>query len=89
MSTAHVFEVFNDTLKEYGRATVGVCVAATILKRQNRLEPKTVQWAQEIMKIWTNKVPSNVDSVVIYDGLHPSKIEQYAASFICFTIDEL
>ncbi len=88
LSTTHVFDVFNNVLREYGRTTVGVCVAATILERQNRVEPKTVRWAQEVMKLWTNKSRSNIDSVIIQDGLHPCKIEQYADSFIRCTTAE-
>ena len=88
LSTINVFDVFNDIVREYGRATVGVCVAATILNRQDRLEPDSICWAKEVMKHWTNKVQNNVDSVVIRDGLHPTKIEQYASSFIRCTIEE-
>lgn len=89
LSTTQIFDVFDDVLREYGRATVGVCVAATILDRENRVEPKTVRWAQEVMKLWTNKTPGNIDSVVIHDCLHPCKIEWYAESLIRYTTEEM
>ena len=88
LSTTNVFDVFDDVLRKYGRATVGVCLAATIMERQERLEPKTVRWAIEVMKLWTNRAPINIEGVIIRDGLHPCKIERYAGSFIRFTTEE-
>lgn len=75
-------------LKKYGRATVGMCLAATAVSRQDRLNQKTVEWGKEVLSHWHSKTQSNIDSLVIHDGLHPTKIEQYAALFISSTIDD-
>jgi len=81
LSTTKVKDVFSDVLRQYGRASVGVCLAATIIEREDRLEYETVQWAREVMKLWTNR-PIDTGCVVIQDGLHPTKIEEYARSLI-------
>lgn len=88
LSTTDVFKVFNDVLRHYGRAAVGVCVAATIMERRDRVGPETVRWAMEVMSLWTNRAPINVGGVIINDGLHPCKIESYAGSFISLTTEE-
>ena len=77
---------FSDIVKKYGRVSVAICVAATILDRQDRLEYVSVQWAHEVMKLWTNR-PGGPNCVLINDGLHPTRIEEYAGSFIRLTTD--
>lgn len=85
LSTPQVQDIFDDILLQYGRATVCICVAATIKARQDRLKPETVRWAQEILGLWTNRSDDTYISLVIQDGLHPTKIEWYAASLIRYT----
>lgn len=86
MSNPDVMRNFNDIVKKYGRVAVGLCVAVTILDRQDRLEPASVWWAREVMKLWTNR-PHDPNCVIIADGLHPTRIEEYAGSFIRLTTD--
>ena len=84
LSTPSVASIFPSVVRKYGRSTVAVCLASTILGRQDRLLPSTVQWAREVMRLWTNR-PQNVCCVSIDDGLHPTRIEEYAGSFIRLT----
>ena len=86
LSTPTVREKFNDVVKTYGRAAIAVCVAATVLERRDRLERSTVQWAQEVMRLWTNR-PIDCGYVVIRDNLHPTRIEEYAGAFIRLTTE--
>lgn len=88
MSSADAPYIFGDVLRRHGRAAVGACLAATIVARADRLEPKTVRWAREVLSVWTNKVPSNVEGLIINDGLHPCRIECYAGSLIDCTVEE-
>lgn len=87
MSTPEVMREFNDILKEYGRAIVGLCVAVTVLERRDRLNDSTVLWAMEVLKLWTNR-PRDTLYLCIHDNLHPSRIEEYAGSFIKLTTEE-
>ncbi|MGX8701503.1 hypothetical protein [Caproiciproducens sp.] len=81
LSTTQVSDLSREVLRKYGRASVGICVAATVIEREDRLEYETVQWAREVMRLWTNR-PIDTGCVLIQDGLHPTKIEEYARSFI-------
>lgn len=87
LSNIHVCDIFSEVACKYNRTTIAVVLAATIIDRRDRLNYDTVRWAQEVMSFWTNRTPSQVDSVIIRDGIHPTKIEQYAGSFIRCTID--
>lgn len=87
LSTPAVTTEFYDVLKAYGRATIAVCVAATALERRDRLKRSTVQWAQEVIHLWTNR-PHDLGCVVIRDNLHPTRIEEYAGDFIRLTTEE-
>ena len=74
LSTPNVRNDFDDVLWEYGRATVGLCVAVTVWERRDRLESRTVRWAEDVLKLWTNRAPDNL-CLFINDGLHPTLIE--------------
>ena len=87
LSTPNVMREFDGILREYGRATVGLCVAVTAWERRDRLESRTVRWAMEVLKLWTNR-PPDIRSLYIGDNLHPSRIEEYAGSFIKLTTEE-
>ena len=86
MSSPDVMEEFDNIVREYGRATVGLCVAVTAFENRDRLDNGTVQWAREVLKLWTNKPP---DSLCLYinDGLHPTRIEEYAGSLMKLTTE--
>lgn len=86
MSAPDVVANFNTAVKAYGRVAVSLCVAATILNRRDRMEYSSVQWAHEVMKLWTNR-PSDPNCVLIDDGLHPTRIEEYAGKFMQITTD--
>ena len=87
LSTPNVRNDFDDVLREYGRATVGLCVAVTVWERRDRLESRTVRWAEDVLKLWTNR-PHDTLCLFINDGLHPTRIEEYAGSFIKLTTEE-
>ena len=87
LSTPNVRNDFDDVLREYGRAAVGLCVAVTVFERRDRLESRTVRWAMEVLKLWTNR-PGDIPCLYIHDNLHPSRIEEYAGSFIRLTTEE-
>lgn len=87
LSTPDVMREFDSVLREYGRVAVGICVAVTVWERRNRLLRKTVYWAAEVLKLWTNK-PGNTLSLYIRDNLHPCRIEEYAGSLIKLTTEE-
>lgn len=81
LSTTKAAEVFNDCLKKYGRVPVAICVAETNHRKARRLEWRSYMWAHEVMKLYTN-VPHNKMFAYIDDGLHPTRIEEYAGSFL-------
>ena len=87
LSTPDVMRDFDDILREYGRPAVGLCVAVTIWERRDRLESQTVRWAFETLKLWTNR-PPDIRCLYIGDNLHPTRIEEYAGSFIKLTTEE-
>ena len=84
LSTPEVQRTFGDALKECGRVPVAICVAATIIKRRDRLRAQTVRWAEAVLKLWTK----NPDSAYIDDNLHPTRIEEYAGAFMRLTTEE-
>jgi len=81
MSSPNVMREFDSILREYGRATVGLCVAVTIWERRGRLSRKSVYWAIEVLKLWTNR-PADPLTLYIGDNLHPSRIEEYAGELV-------
>ena len=85
MSNPAVINNFGSIVKMYGRTTVAICTAATALERADRLNPETVEWAREVIALWTNR-PADLGTVLIADGLHPTRIEQYAGALINATI---
>ena len=69
------------------RVPVAICTAVTIIYRQDRLEWRSVRWAQEVLKCWTNRPHTDLDFAYINDGLHPSRIEEYAAGLMSVTTE--
>lgn len=91
LSTPKVRTLFDRCIKTYGRVPVAICVAVTIIVRHERLEPKSYQWALEVMRLWTNRPSKPIREfwfAVIDDGLHPTRIEEYAGSFMRLTTEE-
>ena len=87
LSTYKVVEKFDGILKRYGDAVVAVCVAKTIVENEERLSYRSIEWAKEVLRHWTNR-PQNTDCVLIFDGLHPTRIENYADGLINKTMKE-
>ena len=87
LSTPNVMRSFDDILREHGRVAVGLCVAVTVWERRDRLDRRTVLWAMETLKRWTNR-PGDILRLYIHDNLHPSRIEEYAGSLIKLTTEE-
>ena len=48
---------------------------------------RTARCAGEVLKLWTNR-PGDIPCLYIHDNLHPSRIEEYAGSFIRLTTEE-
>lgn len=87
LSTPDVIRNFDLCFKHHSRAAIAVCVAATIKRRYDRLDPRSVRWSDLVLECWTNRPPSGINRAIIDDGLHPSRIEEYAGSFINMTIE--
>ena len=88
LSTPEVRRAFGECLQKYGRVPVAICTAVTIIERRDRLEACTIRWATEVLKLWTNRSFSNLLFAYIDDGLHPSRIEEYAVAFMRLTTEE-
>jgi len=88
LSTPKVREHFNDCLKTHGRAVTALCVASTLYTRRERLDEWGLEWALAVLNLWTNKMSSFIDRASIDDGLHPTRICEYAGSFIQLTTEE-
>ena len=87
LSCPQAASLFDACVKKYGRVAVGICVAATVIERADRLSGRSYRWAMEVMKLYTN-APSDKIFAVIQDGLHPTRIEEYAGSFMRVTTEE-
>lgn len=85
LSTINVCDTFDDCMRKHGRAVVAVCVAATLEIRKERLDWWQWEWAHEVLKLVSFFTPSNLESAHIKDGLHPTRICEYAGSLIKFT----
>ena len=88
LSTTSIRENFDSILKKHGRATVAICVAATLWLRRERMEHCQLHWALAVLDLWTNRSASNLDRAYIDDGLHPTRICEYAGPFIRLTTEE-
>ena len=87
-STPKVITSFTEISRKHGRAVTAICVAATLWARRDRLEGWRLRWAELVLVLWTTKPAiSGSDCAVINDGLHPTRICEYAASFINYTTE--
>lgn len=87
LSSPRVMDQYGACISKYGRVPVAICTAVTILSRQDRLYDTTVMWARKVLELWTNKYP-NLDSLIIDDGLHSTRIEEYARELILLTTED-
>ena len=87
LSAPDVMRTYGDCIKQFGRVPIAICTAVTIYQRRDRLNDGPVCWATEVLKLWTNR-PNDLSCAYIDDGLHPSRIEEYARSLIELTTDE-
>ena len=78
---------FDECVKNHGRATVAICIEVTLYERRERLDGWGLPWALEVLKRWTNCVYANYHRAYIDDQLHPTRICNYAASFIRLTTE--
>lgn len=81
LSRTDVRDHFNEILKYHGRVPVAICVAVTAVMREDRLNRWIVDWGREVLGLWTNR-PNDFSVALIEDGLHPSRIEEYAGNFV-------
>lgn len=88
MSTTKVAGEFDEILREHGRVPVALCVAATIYARRDRLDYWCFRWAREVLDEWSTRPPSYVEIADIDDGLHPTRICEYAGEFIRMTSED-
>lgn len=78
---------FSEALSAYGRVPVAICVAATLHQRRDRLDNWKLDWASEVLSTWTNRTAHGIEDAYIDDGLHPTRICEYAGSLIKFTTE--
>lgn len=81
MSSTAVAGGLEPYIKAHGRAAVACVLAATIFERRNRLNREPVEWAMAVLEIWKGRTKPTHD-YAYNDGLHPTKVEDYARGFI-------
>ncbi len=78
-----VRDAMSDACLKFGRAIVGICLAATILLAEpGQLSRRSTEWAYAVMDTWTNHGGNAFRSIAIRTRLHPTKVDLYARSFI-------
>ena len=88
LSSTDAARKFGECLKKHGRAVVALCVASTLYERRERLDGWGIWWATAVLDIWTNRGPSFRERAAIDDGLHPTRICEYAGPFMRAVIEE-
>jgi len=90
MSTPEIRERFSEMLVRHGRAVTAICIAATLWIRRERLDDWQIPWAMEVLEHWTTKPKSEtgIDRAYIDDQIHPTRICEYATSFIKCTTED-
>ena len=88
LSTPKAREEFTAALRQHGRAAVAICVAATLYARRERIDGWELTWAMAVLALWTNRPREYISAAYIDDGLHPTRICEYAGSFIRATKEE-
>ena len=72
--------IFDKTMLGYPRTVTACCLAATIVMREGMSYAAQV-WAHGVIDAW-NPTSSQRLRAYIDDNLHPSRVEEYAGSFI-------
>lgn len=86
MSSPGIRETFCDCLRKHGRAVTAICVAVTLVERKERLDRWGLSWALDVVGLLpTNFTQGNKERAYINDGLHPTRICEYARTFIRLT----
>ena len=79
----------NESLHRYGRAVTALVIASTLYQRRERLDNWGLLWARAVLELWTNRGRTFVERACIDDWFyHPTKICEYAGSFIRVTTEE-
>lgn len=86
LSCTDVIDRFDEILAKHGRVPVAICIGVTAVVREDRLNRWIVDWGKDVLKLWTNR-PSDIFVAAIDDGLHPTRIEEYAGDFIRATAE--
>ena len=81
MSSPAVRDHFYEMLAKHGRPETAIVLAATIWDRRKRLDGWKLKWAEEVLDRWPH-TPYLLEDAAIQDGLHPSRICEYAGEFI-------
>ena len=64
-------------------------IASTLYQRRERLDNWGLLWARAVLELWTNRGRTFVERACIDDWFyHPTKICEYAGSFIRVTTEE-
>lgn len=85
LSSTQAPYIFADVLKRHGRAAVALAVASTLWENRGRLENWNLDWALAVLKLWETKRSLYTETAAIRDGLHPTRICEYAGEFIRMT----
>ena len=85
-SNFNVMTDFGCIMSKHGRAITALCVAATIKTRADRLNSSTVDWAEAVLACFEDTERA-VRLGTYENGLHPSRIEEYAKSLIKYTME--
>lgn len=86
MSTPEVCRTFEDMLRKHGRVVTAIVVAATLYQRRERLDGWGYRWATDVLGLWAH-TRGHLEDAAIEDGLHPTRICEYAGSFIRLSTD--
>ena len=81
MSCTDVLYHFNDMLNKHGRVVTAIVIAATLWSRMGRLDGWKLNWAIDVNDCWQH-TEYLLSEIAIRDELHPSRICEYAGSFI-------
>lgn len=76
---------FDEVLKEYGRAKVALCIAATI-STQHSYELRQHQWANAVLMLWCNRIGSSVERATV--NIHPAILADVSNGLRGLTTEE-
>lgn len=79
--------LINESIRAFGRVPVAICLAVTILKKRDFMPDSIITWATDVLGEWKNHT-SDTGYAYIDDGLHCTRIAEYAGAFIRMTTEE-